>query len=148
MSRLPSSVPLLGAMAAFGLIDGIAYWFLSYEVAGSVLLVGFGGASAVGAIIAKRKASRQPRSAKPSSDAASEDRPGPGPVPGPGWAPLGLAAGLTTTAGGLTFGPWLIIAGLLLTVLSAHHWLITAMAEAASARHEADGPDGEAGPGG
>jgi len=50
MRPLGSEVTLFARMASFGLIVGAVYWFLTYEVAGTVLLSTFGFASAIAAI--------------------------------------------------------------------------------------------------
>jgi hypothetical protein len=44
MSRVPEEVLVFARPAAFGLIVGAVYWFVSYERAGTVLLLGFGTA--------------------------------------------------------------------------------------------------------
>ena len=49
--RHPSDEAVLfGGLAIFGLVVGAAYWFLAYETAGTVLLIGFGVASTVATI--------------------------------------------------------------------------------------------------
>ena len=47
LSGVGSEVTLFARMAAFGIIVGAVYWFLTYEVAGTILLSTFGLASAI-----------------------------------------------------------------------------------------------------
>jgi hypothetical protein len=118
-------VALFARMAAFGLIVGTAYWFLTYETAGSVLLGAFGVASAI-AGIAVAVGGRNVRRQVDPATAATAVRDAP---PAPGWAPLGIGVGLGTVGLGAVFGPWLLIAGLLVAIPSAWTWLATAMDE-------------------
>ncbi len=47
MIRLSEEVLFFARIAAFGLIVGAVYWFVAYEPAGTVMLLGFGVASSV-----------------------------------------------------------------------------------------------------
>jgi hypothetical protein len=114
-------------MAVFGLVVGTVYWFLTYEVAGTLLLIGFGIATGVGAAVIVGRAGAPPEA----------PREGASPIPRPGWAPFGLGLGLGGLALGAVFGPWLAIGGVLLAVAGGWVWLSTAMVEA-DPRREAD----------
>ena len=128
MKRLGPEVTVFARMAAFGIVVGALYWFLTYESAGTVLLLAFGLASSLAAVavyVGGRLAgprSRADDAAGPTSDVE--------PVPRPGWAPLGIAVGLGGVALGGAFGPWLSVAGALVAIRSAKDWLDAAVEEA------------------
>src|SRR6266545_5214588 len=108
----------------FGVI-GAAYWFLTYEVAGSMLLVGSALASASVAIVLRLGLRGQDTVAAD----ASEVRPdGPfgdeaGVLPAPTAAPLGVAFGLALVVLGLVFTGALVLAGAILVLLASREWL-------------------------
>ena len=54
-------------------------------------------------------------------------------IPEPGWAPLIISLGVGGLALGAAFGPWLTIAGLLVTIAGGASWLSAAIREARSA---------------
>ena len=139
MRPLGSEVTLFARMASFGLIVGAVYWFLTYEVAGTVLLSTFGFASAIAAI-AVFVGSRRLRRAgtAPPDEPATPGTAAAEPLPHPGWAPLGIALGLGAVAVGAAFGPWLAIAGALLAIRSAKSWLDAAVRETDEARGRRD----------
>jgi cytochrome c oxidase subunit IV len=133
MRALGPEVTLFARMATFGIVVGLVYWFLTYEVAGTVLLSAFGLASALAAVavyVGGRFAGRR----SPADGAAGPAPSDAEPVPRPGWAPLGIALGLGGVALGAAFGPWLAIAGALVTIRSAKRWLDTAVEETDDAR--------------
>jgi hypothetical protein len=117
-------------MAAFGLVVGAVYWFLTYETAGSVLLFTFGIASGVAGVAIFLGSRRRPSDDEQARAAVAATTVSVEPVPQPGWAPLLVAVGLGAVALGGALGPWLMIAGLLLTVRSAWGWLHAAVEEA------------------
>jgi hypothetical protein len=126
--RSPSDeAKLFGRMAVFGLAVGAGYWLLTGERAGTVLLVAFGAASLIAAIAVFIGSGRRGGGAA-AATAATESVPEP--VPEPGWAPLGIAAGLGAVAVGAAFGPWLMIAGVLVAIVGGLSWLAGAMREA------------------
>ena len=132
---MTQDVQLFGRMAAFGVVVGAVYWFLTYEVAGTVLLSAFGVASGVAAIavFAGTRAARR-REASPKDHVEWPDPEDDEPLPRPGWAPLGIALGLGAVALGAAFGPWLAIAGAFVAVRSAKSWLDAAVEETDAAR--------------
>ncbi len=140
MRSLGPDVTLFARMAAFGLIVGVVYWFLTYEVAGTVLLSTFGFASAIAgiAVFVGSRRLRRTEAATTSADEAVAAATGVEPLPRPGWAPLGIALGLGGVAIGAAFGPWLAIAGALLAIRSAKSWLDAAVREADEARGRRD----------
>lgn len=141
--RLSAEGRLFVGLSAFGLLDGIGYWFLTYETAGSVLLVAFGVAAGLAAalLLGRGRAGGTEVARHEASEAAeASEADGPAhevPLPGPGWAPLGVGAGLGTVAAGAAFGPWLLIAGLLVTLMAGRAWLAAVVRDAdAAPRHE------------
>jgi len=137
---LGPDVTLFARMAAFGLIVGVVYWFLTYEVAGTVLLSTFGFASAIAgiAVFVGSRRLRQTETGTTSADEAVAMTAGAEPLPRPGWAPLGIALGLGGVAIGAAFGPWLAIAGALLAIRSAKSWLDAAVRETDETRGRRD----------
>jgi hypothetical protein len=136
MTRVTNEVRLFGAMATFGLFAGTIYWFVSYEPIGTVLLGGFGLAAAIAGVVVWRQGSVAMTLGVGARHSTSHE-----PVPAPGWAPFGFAVGAAGVALGAAFGPWLIIAGLLVIVASGRTWLTTAMGEAAAAQDRTDSDD-------
>jgi hypothetical protein len=133
MRALGPEVTLFARMATFGIVVGLVYWFLTYEVAGTVLLSAFGLASALAAIavyVGARFAGGRP----PADGAAAPSQADAEPAPRPGWAPLGIALGLGGVALGAAVGPWLAIAGALVAIRRAKSWLDTAVEETDDAR--------------
>jgi hypothetical protein len=129
-----AEVRLFARMAAFGVTIGIVYWFLTYDVIGTVLLILFGVAAGIAAVGTDflQRAGKHPLGRLDRTDPAAElDRE---PVPAPGWAPLGIAIGLGGVAVGAAFGPWALIAGLLLAIWSGKAWLNAAVRETNEAR--------------
>ena len=127
MRSLTDEAKLFGRMAAFGIVVGSGYWFLTYEQAGTILLMAFGGASLIAAIAVfagSRRGHSETAGLATAGDAASE------PLPAPGWAPLGIGAGLGAVAVGAAFGPWLMIAGVLVAIVGGLTWLGAAIREA------------------
>jgi len=132
---IPWEAQLFLRTAAFGLVVGAVYWFLTYETAGSVLLFTFGVASAIAAIAifaGSRRARRHGAETGAAVAAAAQDDVEP--VPRPNANPLLLAMGLGLVLLGTVLGPWLLIAGLLVVVAAAWGWLNSAMDETDDAR--------------
>ena len=129
MSRFPEEVLVFGRLAAFGIIVGGVYWFVSYEPAGTVLLLGFGVATGVGAILLGANA-RHRGAAGPGSADAGPFLHEPGRIPAPAFAPFHVGAGLGIVALGLAFGPLLVLTGVVIVAIGARYWLEAAMREA------------------
>ena len=105
------------AMAAFGLILGTVYWFVTYEPAGTVLLGAFGLASAVGAVIlAWRSRASAPA---PSGPESAEQ----GTMQLAGWAPLIGGIGFAMIGLGLILGPVLALPGVIVAIAGGRAWL-------------------------
>jgi hypothetical protein len=55
---MPEEVRFFGRSAAFAIVVGIIYWFVSYETAGTVLLLAFGLAGVIATWLLWRDARR------------------------------------------------------------------------------------------
>jgi hypothetical protein len=137
MMSLSDEAKVFARMSIFGIVVGGAYWFLTYEVAGTVLLLGFGVAAGL-ATVANFIRSRRPRADEVAEGESAET------IPEPGWAPLIISLGVGGLALGAAFGPWLTIAGLLVTIAGGASWLSAAVREARSA-HGSRPPDPDGG---
>jgi hypothetical protein len=137
MRSLSDEAKVFARMSIFGIVVGGAYWFLTYEVAGTVLLLGFGLAAGL-ATVANFIRSRRARADEVAQGESAET------IPEPGWAPLIISLGIGGLALGAAFGPWLTIAGLLVAIVGGASWLSAAIREARSA-HESRPPDPEGG---
>jgi membrane associated rhomboid family serine protease len=107
-------------LAAFALVIGAIYWFVSYEPAGSALLLAFGAATGVMAVVLHRRGRH------------GDDRPfldETGRLPSETPAPLAVGAGLALMALAFIFGPALLLVGLLPFGWGAWTWLGRARAE-------------------
>jgi hypothetical protein len=142
-------------MAAFGFLVAVIYWFVSYEVAGTLLLFGFGLATAIiAAKLAVDPASRRLRQRASSppdhgddvdiasaGGAGGVDRPfadETGRLPDATIAPFAVGAGAALMATGLIFGPAPVIVGLLPLGWGAFAWLSSANDELAATEAEGD----------
>ena len=133
MKLLSDEAKVFARMAIFGIVVGAVYWFLTYETAGTVLLLGFGLAAGVAtaAIFVRSRGARIDPAAAGGDVAGGESAEA---FPEPGWAPLVISVGLGGLALGAAFGPWLTIAGLLVAIAGGASWLSSAIREAASAK--------------
>ena len=130
-------------MAVFGFLVAAIYWFVSYEVAGTILLFGFGLATAViSARLAADPASRRIRERARAPEAPSADdtltsgggtggidRPfadETGRLPDATIAPFAVGAGVALAATGLVFGLAPVIVALLPLGWGAFTWLSSA----------------------
>jgi hypothetical protein len=116
----------------FGVI-GTAYWILTYEVAGTMLLIGSALASAFVAVVLRlgvRGAEQPVEGAGPGPDGPFGDESGR--LPAPTAAPLGVGLGLALVVLGLVFTAALALAGAILLLLAAREWLRAVMSESAA----------------
>ena len=153
MRSLSDEAKVFARMSIFGIVVGGAYWFLTYEVAGTVLLLGFGLAAGLATVANFVRSRRAAGDAAAAGDdvAGGESVPGEAagveaaePFPEPGWAPLIISLGVGGLALGAAFGPWLTIAGLLVAIAGGASWLSAAIREARSA-HGSRPPDPDGG---
>jgi hypothetical protein len=112
-----TEIVLLAWSAGFGFVVGTVYWFLTYESAGTALLIGFGAGSAVAAVLMRRTVQE-----------AAEGH-GVEIAPRPGWGPFGIGAGVGAVGLGLAFGPWLVLLGMVILTASGVSWLATAVSD-------------------
>jgi hypothetical protein len=125
-------------VGGFGIVLSTIYWLLTREIAGTVLLAGFGlGAALIGVGLLRARppipASAAPASpdADPGADVAGGGTGGidtpfadeSGRLPGDTLAPLALGAGLALALTAVVFGPWLLVAGLAPLAWGAWTWL-------------------------
>jgi hypothetical protein len=107
-------------LAVFALVIGAIYWFVSYEPAGSVLLLAFGAATGVMAVVLHRTGRRD-------VDRPFLDESGRFPSETP--APLAVGAGIALMSLATIFGPAPLVVGLLPFAWGAWTWLGRARAE-------------------
>jgi hypothetical protein len=125
---MPEEALFFGRSGLFGLVLATIYWFVSYEIVGTVLLGGFGLATAAAFLVLGRSAREAARpeapdasALPPAPDAPFEDEGGP--VALSSAAPLWVGLGLAVIAFGLAFGAWFLLAGLVPLALGASEWL-------------------------
>jgi hypothetical protein len=106
-------------LGGFGLALAAVYWFLTYELAGTVLLIGFGlGALVLGvALLAERRGGVDP---DPGPTPFGDER---GRLPQETLAPLALGLGVSLALTAVVFGPWLVVAGIVPLAWGAWSWL-------------------------
>ncbi|MHB8959065.1 MAG: aa3-type cytochrome oxidase subunit IV [Candidatus Limnocylindrales bacterium] len=140
-----------GRLAIYALLVGGAYWFLSYEPAGTVLLIGFGLATGAAFVVLRRGVRQEHGGAGSEGGTATSEAPfadETGPVPTRSGAPLAVGFGIATVALAGAFGPWFLIAGAVPLVLGAVDWLRAAERELALRSSTDDDAPGEAAHGG
>jgi hypothetical protein len=152
---VPEEIRFFGRIGLFGLAIGVAYWFLTYETAGTVLLLAFGSAALLAALALRRGLGRRPpaeagqgvlRRAIAWLRLAPASLPGPflrdpTRLPGSSLAPLVMGAGIALAALGLIYGIWLVGLGVTAMVFGGAAWLREAAAEAAAAESASAGLD-------
>ena len=120
---------LFSRLAIFGIVIGVTYWFISYEVAGTVMLIGFGVASGVIAIAIWASPTRGGVAARheAAGDVVTEpvER-----IPAPAFAPVLVAAGIAIALLGLTLGLLIVPLGVVVAVIGGRYWLEAAIREA------------------
>ena len=143
--NLPEEVLFFARVGGYGLFIGTVYWFVSYEIAGTVMLLLFGAGASVLAAILLAGARREPaqvearaeRPIQPDGPFGDES----GRLPGPSFAPLEVGFGIALVALGIVFGPWLVLAAFVPLANGGHTWLLSASREfeATELDEEADG---------
>lgn len=150
---MPEELRFLLRSAIYSVFIGIVYWFVSYEWAGSVLLVGTGVATGVLMLVGwsqlrahGRHLGGQPwrwvllsPASQPSGMTDETGR-----LPGNSAAPLTLGFGLALAGLGLVFGPALIVAAAVPIFVGLRAWLASGMAEFAALEAATTGNDPEA----
>ena len=124
---MPEEVGFFGRTAAYGVFIAIAYWFVSYEVTGTVLLGGFGLATGVGFVLLWRRNRAAKRTGSLDPDRPFTDESGP--VPLRSFAPLEVGLGVAVLALGLVFGIWFVVAAAAPIAMGAIDWVRAARRE-------------------
>jgi hypothetical protein len=158
----PQETRFFAFLGVFGLVLAAIYWFLTYEVAGTILLFGFGagaGLLAIGlyrsrpgavAVGVARGVADPPTVASQVAGGDAGDVPGGGTggvdtpfetplgrLPGETLAPLSLGLGVALSITAVVFGPWLLVAGLVPIAWGAWTWYTAARDELrATVTHE------------
>jgi Cytochrome c oxidase subunit IV len=130
---MPEEVRFFGRLSVYALFAGIIYWFISYESAGTVLLIGFGVATGV-AFLVLRGSRQRPSPGDDAAAAGSREPDGPfgdesAPVPTRSAAPLAVGFGLAVIGLAGAFGPWFVVAGAVPLLIGAADWLRSANRE-------------------
>ncbi len=131
---MTEEVRFFGRLSLFALAAGLVYWFVSYEAAGTVLLLGFGVATGAAFLVLR---GGQPAGSRGTDEEAPAEpgRPdGPfgdesGPVPTRSSAPLAVGFGVAVIGLAGAFGPWFAIVGAVPFLLGAADWLRSANRE-------------------
>jgi len=107
------------------------YWFVSYEAAGTLLLIGFAVASGIiGLLLASAGSGWRDRSR--ASERRDPDRPlldERGRIPSPTLAPFAVGVGASIALLSVVFGPAPLLVGILPFAWGAADWLRRASAE-------------------
>jgi hypothetical protein len=107
-----TATKVLVASAAFGAGIAVVYWFVAYEIAGTIFLAAMGASLLLAAAFAGRRARGElPPEDRPGalpSEAAGEHL---GPFPEGSVWPVFLAGGSLLLVGGLIYGVWLAVIG-------------------------------------
>ena len=115
---MPEEAVFFGRSGIFGLVLAVAYWFVSYEVAGTVLLAGFGLATGAAFLVLGRAAR-----GRDVGEAAAPFEDEGGRVPLRSFAPLWVGVGLAVMSLAMAFGVWVVLAGVVPLALGAGAWL-------------------------
>jgi hypothetical protein len=147
----PQETRVFLAMSAFGLAVGAVYWFLAYEVAGTLLLLGFGVGTGVIAVrlvadpgaarVRSRTTNTEPAADAPGGGTGGIDRPfidDSGRLPNETIAPFAVGIGVATVATSVIFGAAPLIVGALPIAWGAWSWLSSARAELDATEAEPD----------
>ncbi len=140
-------------VSIYAFVVGAIYWFVSYEPAGTVLLLLFGVATGAGTLLlwwgARRRGEAAAQGPEPAASGRSGEPDGPfgdetGRTPAPTSSPFLVGLAVALIALGLVFGGWFVLAGLIPLALGAGSWLSAVRGELAGV--EADDEPPEAGP--
>lgn len=139
----PPEARFFQSVSALAIAIAVIYWFVSYEIAGTFLLGGFGlGSGAMGLTLAadaeRRRATRPlpPIAAGPGAP-ANDDLQRPfldesGRIPSPTFAPFALGMGVSIAATSLVFGPAPLVVGVVPILWGAWRWVAGASDELAA----------------
>jgi hypothetical protein len=163
----PPEARFFQSVSAFAIVIAVIYWFVSYEIAGTILLGGFGlGSGAMGFTLAanaeRRRATRPlppivggfapgDGGTPPRGDGAAGDGSAPddlqrpfldesGRVPSPTFAPFALGIGVAVAATSLVFGPAPLVVGVVPILWGAWRWMTGASDELAATSASDESP--------
>ncbi|HZD01822.1 MAG TPA: cytochrome c oxidase subunit 4 [Actinomycetes bacterium] len=135
---------LLLRVAVFGLVAGAIYWFVSYEMLGTVALLVLGlGPGFAGLIMVRHRRDQDGRAESRAetlrrfAGLPPPDPPGPkalgdeelAVLPAPSIWPFAASLGVAVAMSGLVFGLWLVILGLGVALYSGWGWVAAIMRE-------------------
>ncbi len=125
---MAEEIRFFGRLSLYALVVGTGYWFISYETAGTVLLLGFGIATGVAFIVLRRgrPASGDTRADEVESYPGRPDGPfgdESAPVPTRSAAPLVVGFGIAVMALAGAFGPWFLLTGAIPFLIGSVDWL-------------------------
>ena len=135
---MPEELRFMMRSAFYSSFVGIAYWVLTREPAGTVLLLGCGLAATVmfGALLYEWRQSGHRLSGPPwrwvllpPADAESHTTDESGRLPRPTMAPISGALGVALLALALVFGIWMAVAAIVPLLVGLRLWLRDVMAE-------------------
>jgi hypothetical protein len=141
---LTEEVRFFRRVSIYAFVVGATYWFVSYEPAGTALLLLFGVSTGVGTLLLWRGA-RGRRPSRGGADATAgyglegATIPGPdgpfgdetGRVPTPTFSPFLVAVAVALIALGLVFGAWFALAALIPLAVGTGGWLSSVRGELA-----------------
>ena len=138
---LPREVIYFAGIGAYGFGIGIVYWFLTYETAGSILLVVFGGGAILFASFLAFSVRARDRAPTGEPLPVEPDVEGPfggpaGRVPAGSLAPLEMGFGLAVGALSLVFGVWMLLAAIVPLGAGAISWLRSSERELLATRRD------------
>ncbi len=110
--------------AAFYLLVGAVYWFVSHDEAGTsalVLTAGLSGMVGFYLLVTARRMPDQPDD-EPTAEIWDAD-PDYGFYSPHSWAPLMTGASAAITFAGLAFAAWIVLAGAVLVIMSSAFWV-------------------------
>ena len=130
--RSPTEARIFQLIAALAAIVAVIYWFVSYEAAGTFLLIGFAVASGIiGLLLANAGGDW----VGPATARIDPERPfldERGRIPSPTLAPFAVGVGASVAVLALIFGPAPLLVGILPLAWGAADWLRRAGAELAA----------------
>ena len=135
---MPEEMRFMLRSALYSLFIGAAYWVLTYDAAGTVLLVGAGIAGGVmffALYYEWRQSGHRLQGPPwrwvdlPPADAESDTTDESGRLPRPTMAPISAGLGICLLALALVFGIWMALAAIVPLVVAVRSWLRDVMAE-------------------
>ena len=141
--RSPAEARVFQSIALLALIVGVVYWFVSYEAAGTVLLIGFALASGIIGLLLARAGSDWREGSGARGRDYDPERPlldERGRIPSPTLAPFAVGVGASIALLSLIFGPGPLLVGILPLGWGAIDWLRRARAELDAQERRSGGP--------